>query len=79
MKSALRGTVLVLAALLGFLAVIHGVVEIAALRYHPSENPDFNRHLIVGGIALAGGVCVLSLAAQQLWCWHTHKKSGGLL
>jgi uncharacterized membrane protein HdeD (DUF308 family) len=79
MKNVLRGTALVLAALLGFLAVIHGVVEIAWLRYHPAENPDFTRHLIIGGIALAGGVCVLSLAVQLLWCWHTHKKGGGLL
>lgn len=79
MKNVLRGTVLVLAALFGFLAVIHGLVEIVALRHHPAENPDFAQHLVIGGVALAGGVCVLSLAVQLLWCWHTHRKDGGLL
>lgn len=79
MKTGLRAVALVLTALIGLWAIGHGIALAVALRTLPGGHEDILRHLIEGSISLAGGVCVLSVAAQQLYCWRTHRKDGGLL
>lgn len=79
MKTGLRVVALVLTALIGLWAIGHGIALAVALRTLPGGHEDILRHLIEGSISLAGGVCVLSVAAQQLYCWRTHRKDGGLL
>jgi len=37
------------------------------------------RHLIEGSISIAGGVCVMAVAYNQLECLRSHRKSGNLL
>jgi uncharacterized membrane protein YbhN (UPF0104 family) len=79
MKTALRVVALLLTAVIGLWALAHGIALAIAVRALPSEHEDIIRHLVEGSISIAGGVCVLSLAVQQLYCWRTHRKGGGLL
>jgi hypothetical protein len=37
------------------------------------------QYLLEVSVSIAGGACVLSVAAQQLICWRTHRKDGGLI
>jgi len=79
MKTALRVAALLLTALVGLWALGHGIALAAALRAFPGGHEDILRHLVEGSISIAGGVSVLSLSVQQLYCWRTHRKDGGLL
>ena len=79
MKTALRVAALALTALIGLWALVHGIIVAVAVRAIPGEHSDVLRQLIEGSIFIAGGVCVLSVAVQQLYCWRTHRQDGGLL
>jgi hypothetical protein len=37
------------------------------------------QYLLEVSVSIAGGVCVLSVAVEQLICWRTHHKDGGLI
>jgi len=54
-------------------------VSTVGVRAAAAERGQTLRHLLEGSILIAGGVCVLSVAVQQLYCWRTHRKGGGLL
>jgi hypothetical protein len=77
MKTALRVVVLFLCALIGLLAVGHGIALVVAVRTPGHE--DVLGHLVEGSVYLAGGICVLSVAMEQLNCWRTHRKDDSLL
>ncbi len=79
MTTALRIVALVLTAVIGLWALGHGVALAVAIRAHPGEHEDMLRHLVEGSISIAGGISVLSLSVQQLYCWRAHRKDGGLL
>jgi len=79
MKTALRVVALIFTALMGLWALGHGIGLVAALHALPGGHEDFQRHLIEGGVSIAGGVCVLSVAVERLYCWRTHRKDGGLI
>ena len=77
LRIALRIATLVLCAIIGLWAVIHGIVLAAAVSA-PSQE-DMLRYLLEISVSIAGGVCVLSVAVEQLNCWRTHHKDGGLI
>ncbi len=79
MKTALRVVALVLTAVVGLWALVRGIVVAVEVRATPGGYPDIVRNLIEGSVFIAGGLCVLSMAVQQLYCWRTHRKGGGLL
>jgi uncharacterized membrane protein HdeD (DUF308 family) len=79
MKTALRVTALVLTAVIGLWALGHGIAIAVAVRVNPEEHSNMLRTLVEGSVFIAGGLSVLSLAIQQLYCWRTHRKGGGLL
>jgi hypothetical protein len=37
------------------------------------------QYLLEISVSIAGGICVLSVAVEQLNCWRTHRKDGGLI
>jgi len=76
-KTVLRVFSLVLCAIVGLWAVGHGFA-LAATASAPSHE-DMLQYLFEVSVSIAGGVCVLSVAAQQLLCWRTHRKDGGLI
>ena len=75
----LRVTCLIVSALMGLWALGHGIASVAALHGLPGAPEDFRRQLIEAAVFIAGGVCILSVAGQQLYCWLTHRKDTGLL
>jgi hypothetical protein len=75
----LRITALIVSALMGGWVLAHGIATVAALHGRPGDPEDFRRLLIEAAVFIAGGVCILSVAAQQLYCWLTHRKDGGLM
>ena len=77
MKTVLRVVILVLCALTGLVVTAYGIGE--AVSIHTPGHPDFMRHLIGGSISIAGGVCVMAVAIDQLECLRTHRKSGNIL
>lgn len=77
LKTALRVVTLVLCAVIGLWAVIHGLA-LAVTVSGPSRE-DVLRYLLEVSISIAGGVCVLSVAVEQLICWRAHRKDGGLI
>lgn len=79
MKTALRVAALVLTAVIGLWALGHGITLAVAVRVISEEQPNILHSLVEGSVFIAGGVSVLALAVQQLYCWRTHRKSGGLL
>jgi uncharacterized membrane protein YbhN (UPF0104 family) len=79
MKTVLRVAALVLTAIIGLWALGHGIAIVVGVRVNPEEHTNILRYLVEGSVFIAGGVSVLSLAIQQLYCWRTHRKSGGLL
>lgn len=79
MKTGLRVGALLLAALMGLWAVGHGITLAVAVRTLPRGDEEILQHLIEGSVFLAGGICVISVAVQQLYCWRTHRKDGGLI
>jgi hypothetical protein len=76
-RTALRVVTLALCAIIGLWAVAHGFA-LAALARAPSHE-DMLQYLLEMSISIGGGLCVLSVAAQQLYCWRTHHKDGGLI
>ena len=77
MKTVFRVAILVLCALTGLVVTAHGIAEAALI--HAPGHEDIMRHLIEGGISIAGGACVLAVAVDRLECLRTHRKSGDLL
>ncbi|MDR3676460.1 MAG: hypothetical protein P4N24_13290 [Acidobacteriota bacterium] len=77
LKTALRVVTLVLCAVIGLWAVIHGLA--LAVTVSAPSREDVLRYLLEVSISIAGGVCVLSVAVEQLICWRTHRKDGGLI
>jgi hypothetical protein len=75
----IRIAALVVSALMGGWVLAHGIATVAALQGRPGDPEDFRRLLIEAAVFIAGGVCILSVAAHQLYCWLTHGKDGGLL
>jgi len=76
-KTAFRVVTLALCAIVGLWAVGHGIA-LATTVSAPSHE-DMLQFLLEVGVSIAGGVCVLSVAVQQLICWRTHRKDGGLI
>jgi hypothetical protein len=79
MKTALRVIGLILTALMGFWLLAHGIVIGVTLHHRISENQDVLGGLVEGSVFVAGGICVLSIAVQQFYCWRTHHQDGGLI
>lgn len=77
LKTALRVVTLVLCAIVGLWAVGHGIALVAMFR--ASSHEDMLQYLLEVSVSIAGGVCVLSVAVEQLYCWRTHHKDGGLI
>ena len=78
MKTVLRIVALSLSAFIGLWVVIHGIAVVVALRAEPAHE-DILRHLIEGSVSIAGGICVLSVAVEQLSCLRTHRKDDSLI
>ena len=76
-KTALRVVTLALCAIIGLWAVGHGFA-LAAMASALSHE-DMLQYLLEVSVSIAGGVCVLSVAVQQLNCWRTHHKDEGLI
>ena len=76
-KTALRIVTLVLCAMIGLWAIGHGFA-LAVMARAPSHE-DMLQYLFEVSVSIAGGVCVLSVAVEQLNCWRTHHKDGGLI
>lgn len=77
LKSALRVVTLILCAIIGLWAVGHGIALVIMLRAPSHE--DMLQYLLEVSVSIAGGICVLSVAVEQLYCWRTHHKDGGLI
>jgi hypothetical protein len=76
-KTALHALTLMLCAILGLWAAGHGIA--LALLFHAPSHEDMLQYLLEVGVSIAGGICVLSVSAEQLYCWRTHHKNGGLI
>jgi hypothetical protein len=76
-KIALRVAALVLCAIIGLWAVGHGFTLAASVQVFTHE--EMLQYLVEVSISIAGGICVLSVAAEQLNCWRTHHKDGGMI
>lgn len=76
-KSSLRVVSLALCAIIGLWAVGHGIT-MAVMAKAPSHEYMLE-YLFEVSVSIAGGVCVLSVAVQQLNCWRNHRKDGGLI
>lgn len=79
MKTGLRVVALVLSAVVGLWAVGHGIGLAAAVRSLAGEHAPIMSDLLEVGISIAGGICVLSVAVEQLNCWRTHRKEDSLI
>jgi uncharacterized membrane protein YbhN (UPF0104 family) len=76
-KTGLRIVMLVLCAIIGLWAVGHGFALAVTVRAPSHEY--MLQYLLEVSVSIAGGVCVLSVAIEQLNCWRTHRKDGGLI
>ncbi len=76
-KTVLRITILGLCTVIGLWALAHGIALAALLRLSPHE--DMLQYLLEVSVSITGGVSVLSVAVEQLYCWRTHHKDGGLI
>ena len=76
-RTALRITTLVLCTIIGLWAVGHGFALAVTVRTLSREY--MLQYLLEVSVSIAGGVCVLSVAVEQLNCWRTHHKDGGLI
>lgn len=79
MKTTLRIIALVLAAFVGLWVLIHGIVLAAQIHGMLRENEDIIEQLVECSVSIAGGICVLSVAVEQLNCWRTHRKDDSLI
>ena len=76
-KTVLRVATLVLCAVIGLWAVGHGFA--LATNVHVLTHEEMLQYLVEVSVSIAGGICVLSVAVEQLNCWRTHHKDGGLI
>jgi ATP-dependent protease HslVU (ClpYQ) peptidase subunit len=76
-KTVLRVATLVLCAIIGFWAVGHGFALAASVGVLTHE--EMLQYLVEVSVSIAGGICVMSVAVEQLNCWRTHHKEGGLI
>ena len=79
MKTALRVVVLILTALMGLWLLGHGIILGVSAHLGTAGDGDVVSLLLEGSVFIAGGICVVSVAVQQLYCWRTHRKDGGLI
>jgi ATP-dependent protease HslVU (ClpYQ) peptidase subunit len=79
MKTALRLIALVLAAFIGLWVLGHGIVVAAQIHALLRENQDIVEELVESSVSIAGGICVLSVAVEQLYCWRAHRKEDSLI
>ena len=79
MKTGLRVVALVLSAVVGLWAVVHGIGLAVTIHSLAGEHTDVVRELIEVSVSIAGGICVLSVAVEQLNCWRTHRKDDSLI
>ena len=77
LKTILRVATLFLCGIIGLWAVGHGIALVAMLQAPSHE--DMLQFMLEVSVSIAGGVCVLSVAVEQLICWRTHHKDGGLI
>jgi hypothetical protein len=77
LKTSLRVTTLILCAVIGLWAVGHGIALLALIQ--ATSHEDMLQSLLEVSVSIAGGICVLSVAVEQLICWRTHHKDGGLI
>ena len=76
-KSALRIVTLSVCAVMGLWALAHGIFLASMLG--AAGHDDMLQYVFEVSVSIAGGVCVLSVAVEQLICWRTHHKDGGLI
>jgi hypothetical protein len=76
MKTVFRLVALVLCSLVGLFVLGRGIVLVVVIRL---PGHDVVRQLVEGSILIAAGICVLSVAIEQLYCWRTHRKDDSLL
>jgi len=79
MKTALRVLALVLSAVVGLWVLAHGVVLVVSIRHLVGSGQDIIEELVESSVSIAGGICVLSVAVEQLNCWRTHRKEDSLI
>jgi len=79
MKSVLQFVVLVLTALMGLWLLGHGIAIGVTVRQQVAESQDILSTLIEASVFIAGGICVVSVAVQQLYCWRTHRRGAGVI
>jgi hypothetical protein len=79
MKTALRVVALFLTALIGLWVFGHGIVLAVGIRQLVGENQEILNELIESSVSIAGGICVVSVAVEQLNCLRTHRKEDSLL
>jgi hypothetical protein len=79
MKSALRVVALFLTAVIGLWVFGHGVVLAVSIRHLAGSGQDILDELIESSVSIAGGICVVSVAVEQLNCLRTHRKEDSLL
>jgi hypothetical protein len=78
MQKVVRAVVLILSSIVGLWSIGNGIHLVASLTGE-GVHEDVVPHLIEGSIAIAGGVCVLSVAMELLSYWRTHHKDGGVM
>ena len=76
-KAILRVIILALCAVIGLWAVGHGIAMAAS--FHAFPHLDTLQYLLEVSVSITGGLAVLSVAVEQLYCWRTHRKDGGLI
>jgi hypothetical protein len=79
MKTALRIVALFLSAVVGLWVIAHGIAIAVTIHHLAIENQDILNELIESSVSIAGGICVLSVAVEQLNCWRTHRKEDSLI
>jgi len=76
-RTVLRVIALILCAITGLWALAHGIALIALFPRFPYN--DRLQYLLEVCVSITGGISVLSVAVEQLYCWRTHRKEGGLM
>jgi ATP-dependent protease HslVU (ClpYQ) peptidase subunit len=79
MKSALRVVALFLTAVIGLWVIGHGIALAVSIRQLVGENQDILSELVESSVSIAGGICVVSVAVEQLNCLRTHRKEDSLI